>query len=441
MALLQQFISNYKTKNLFSVKDRLVVAVSGGVDSVVLCKLCSLAGLEFAIAHCNFQLRSRDSHNDEAFVKKLALEFDVPFYSIKFETKNFAAENKLSTQEAARILRYDWFEKIRVEHNFKYILTAHHADDNVETVVMNFFRGTGIKGLAGISEKNGKIIRPLLFARRNELENFLKEYQLSYVQDVSNLSDDYTRNYFRNTILPMIAKVYPEVDNNILGNIERNKEVEIIYRQAIEQQKKKLLNTKDNDIYLPVLLLQQHPALQTIIYEITREYGFSAAQVPEVMALLESESGKYVASKSHRVLRNRKHLIISPIKDVTASIVIIEKEGNYNYEHGNITIRKSAAPVLIAHDANSACLDASKIVYPLILRLWKTGDYFYPLGMQKKKKLSRFFIDKKLSLIEKENIWVIEMNKKIIWVVGHRIDDRFKITPATKEIMLMKFQS
>ena len=440
--LLQKFISNSNAKNLFTKKDRLLVATSGGIDSVVLCKLCSLAGYEFGIAHCNFQLRGADAERDEDFVKEFAADIGVPFYSVKFDTKKFAAENKVSTQVAARDLRYGWFEKIRIENNYDYILTAHHADDNVETMLMSFFRGTGIKGLIGIKEKKGSIIRPLLFAKRKELEGFLQQHQLSFVQDESNLHDDYTRNYFRNTVLPLITKSFPEVQDNLLANIDRFKDVDILYRQSIDQHKKKLLTLQGNDIYIPVLLLKKAPAFKTVLFEILSEYDFSAAQVPEVMALLESESGRYVLSSSHRVLKDRKHLIVSPVREKEVSFVVIENKGKYFFANGAINIdiieeKNFEIPV----DARTACVDASKVKFPLILRPWRTGDYFYPLGMPKKKKLSRFFIDKKLSLTDKEKIWVLESDKKIIWVVGQRIDDRVKVRETTQKILRISFSA
>lgn len=438
MNLAERFIIHIHDHHLFSKNDKLLVAVSGGVDSVVLCKLCQLAGFDFAIAHCNFQLRDEDSMRDEQFVTSLASRFHVPLHTIRFDTRDYALHHKMAIQEAARVLRYAWFEKIRFENQYDYILTAHHADDNIETVVMSFFRGTGIKGLTGIQEKNGKLIRPLLFASRQELEIFLQDNQLEYVQDESNFHDDYTRNYFRNTLLPMIAKVYPDVQANIWANIVRMKDVETLYRQAVEQYKKKWIDHIGSDAYMPVLLMQKTPAMQTVLYEILKEYGFSPAQTAEVIDLMESESGKYILSKTHRILKNRRHLIISPIKEIQNSFVIIEEEGIYPFPEGVIKM-DTVSNHEISTDSNMAFLDADTIRFPLIVRPWKTGDYFYPLGMQKKKKLSRFFIDKKLSLIDKEKVWVIEMNKKILWVIGHRIDDRFKVTPSTKNILRLQY--
>lgn len=413
------------------------MAVSGGVDSVVLCHLCKRAGYDFGIAHCNFQLREEDSARDEKFVQALAGELGVPFHLVQFETKQYAEEKKQSTQEAARELRYKWFEKIRAEEGYDFILTAHHADDNIETVLMNFFRGTGITGLTGIKPINGKIRRPLLFAKRSELESYLKNNQLQFVQDETNLHDDYTRNYFRNTVLPQISNVYPEVQQNLLNNIERFKDVEALYRNEIERHQKKLLQKKGSDFLIPVLLLQKTPAYQTVLLEMVKSFGFKASQLPELIGLLESQPGKYMLSSTHRVLKDRKHLVISALNEIPSAAVIIEEEGRYLFAGGTLCVRATSQED-ISRNENIASINASLVEYPLILRPWRTGDYFYPLGMQKKKKVSRFLIDKKLSLAEKERIWVVEMNKKIIWVVGHRIDDRFKITDNTTAVLRLE---
>jgi tRNA(Ile)-lysidine synthase len=436
MNLLQRFKEYIQTENLFNLKDKLLIAVSGGVDSVVLCELCKQAGYDFTIAHCNFQLRDADSERDEKFVGELAENYKVNFHVVRFDTKAIAKERKISTQEAARELRYAWFEEIRKKNSYHYILTAHHADDNIETVMMNFFRGTGIRGIRGIESKHGFIVRPLLFAHRSELKNFLEDNKLDFVTDYTNQQDDYTRNYFRNQVIPFIEKSFPEVNENIISNIDRFREVEQLYRQSVELHKKKLLEFKENEIYIPVLKLKKTEPLHSVIYEITREYGFSSSQTAEVIRLLDSESGKYVQSSSYRIIKNRKWLIITPNEVDKADIIIIDGPGNWPFAMGNLQLETTQTANCQLPTANStACLDADEIKFPLLLRKWKQGDYFYPLGMKKKKKLSRFFIDQKLSKTDKEKAWVLEMDKKIIWVVGYRIDDRFKITGHTKKVL------
>ena len=442
MGLVTQFKNYISSNNLFSAKDKLLLAVSGGIDSVVLCELCKQAGYEFGIAHCNFQLRGEDSERDEKFVGGLAAKYNVDFHTIKFDTKDIAKERRMSTQETARELRYGWFEKIRVENGYQFILTAHHADDNIETVLLNFFRGTGIRGLKGIEPKHGYIVRPLLFVRRKDLEGFLKENNLTFVQDYTNQHDDYTRNYFRNQLIPLIEKSFPGANENMIANISRFREVEQLYQQAVAVHKKKLVEQKANEIHLPVLKFKKTPSLRSVLYEIIKEYGFTAHQLPDIMNLLDSESGKYVQSSSHRIIKNRQWLIIAPNETNKGDIIVIDEVGNWQFAIGNLqlettlTANTSTIAQYQLQTANSiALLDADKIKFPLLLRKWKQGDYFYPLGMMKKKKLSRFFIDQKLSKIDKENAWVIEMDKKIIWVVGYRIDERFKITDNTKKVL------
>lgn len=434
MELIESFRSFIAQHHLFSSRDRLLIAVSGGVDSVVLCELCHQTGYSFEIAHCNFQLRGEESLRDEKFVQSLGGKYQVKVWVRHFDTAHYASSNKLSIQEAARDLRYNWFNELLQENDLSFLLTAHHLDDSIETSMMNFFKGTGIAGLRGILPRQGKIIRPLLFAGKQELQDYAMNQSLQWVEDSSNESDKYTRNYFRHQVIPFIQKIYPGAEKNLAQNLARFRDTELLYQQAIEGYKKKLLTVKENEVHIPVLKLQQVVPLTTVLYEIIREFGFGPSQTNEVVALLQSDSGRYVQSLTHRIIRNRAWLIIVPVKTEEASVIPIEKTGQYDFPAGRLELlpAKDGKPET---DMNIACLDAASIRFPLILRPWKTGDYFYPLGMTKKKKLARFFIDQKLSLPEKENSWVLEMDKKIVWVIGRRIDDRFKIKETTKEIL------
>ncbi len=442
MSLPERFKAFIKDENLFHPKDRLLIAVSGGVDSVVLCHLCKMAGYDFLMAHCNFQLRGTESDADEQFVTDLANHYAVRLFTEKFDTVTYANENKTSVQVAARDLRYNWFNQLINDNAIDkpvYILTAHHANDNIETMLMNFFKGTGIAGLQGILPKSGtgnRLIRPLLFAWKEELEAFAAENNLSFREDSSNSSDKYTRNYFRNKLIPGLKEVFPAVEDNLLDNISRFREAGTLYRVSVSNLKKKLIVIKDGAFHIPVLKLHNTPALHSVVYEIIHDFGFSAAQVNEVIALLKSESGKYITSRSHRILRNRQCLIITVLQENNNDHILIEEQDS-GIIFGNQRMRISitGVPAKIDSSRNMALLDAGKISFPLLLRKWKRGDYFYPLGMHKKKKLSKFFIDNKLSLVDKENTWVVEMDKKIVWVAGQRIDDRFKITSATKKVL------
>jgi tRNA(Ile)-lysidine synthase len=454
MELLQAFRDFIAKERLFSVGDRLLLAVSGGLDSIVLCELMHRGKFNVEIAHCNFQLRGAESDRDEAFVRQLGERYGWEVHIRRFDTEAYATSEKVSIQVAARELRYQWFYEIidSWAQPAAFVITAHHLDDNTETLLMNFFKGTGIAGLRAMLPRQGKIIRPLLFATRAMLQHFAAGEGLEWVEDSSNVEDKYTRNFFRHQVIPLVQKVYPAAVQNLADNISRFREIEWIYRQAIEQQKKKLLEYKDNEVHIPVLKLQRSEPLTTLVYEIISAFGFSAQQAPEVIGLLDSPSGKYVQSATHRILRHRNWLIISP-RSTTESVTIIVEPGDTEvvYEQGRLCLKElssSEVPEEVLSPSSTiassrgrapvspiAWLDAGGIDFPLVLRKWRPGDYFYPLGMRKKKKLARFFIDNKLSLAEKEKIWVVEMNKKIIWIVGLRIDDRYRITTATRRVL------
>lgn len=449
MNLQEKFKYNWDREfNWFSTNNsHLVIAVSGGVDSIVLTELLYKSGLDFTLVHCNFKLRGEDSDRDETFVKSLAIKYGKPFFVKSFETAEFALNHKVSIQEAARILRYTWFKELIQEDPQlsiqKYILTAHHADDNIETLLLNFFRGTGISGLHGILPKQDTVLRPLLFASKQEILDYAHEHNLLWVEDASNASDKYSRNYLRNKLIPMLKTIYPQVEQNLLHNIQRFKETEMIFNQAISKYKKKLLVPNGNEFHIPVLLLKKQTPLSTIIFEIIKEFDFSSHQVIEVIKLMDAESGSHIDSGRYRIIKNRKWLIIAPLQvDSAAHYLIEEKNSKINFPLGEIHLKSFAAfDNKFSTDPDIVCLDYGAIKFPLLLRRAKQGDYFYPLGMQKKKKLNRFFIDQKLSVTQKENIWVIEMDKKIIWVIGLRIDNRFKILPSTKNILQINFKS
>ena len=442
--LATNFVAHVSKEKLFQKDDHLLLAVSGGVDSMVLCHLCRQAGFDFSIAHCNFQLRNAESDLDEALVCAAANRFSVPFYTKRFDTSNYKQQHKIATQEAARILRYDWFEELMTEIRNSPItskrrvllLTAHHGSDQVETVIFNFLRGTGIRGLAGISAKRENIRRPLLFATKDEILQYAALHQVEYREDASNSTLDYSRNFIRNEMLPAAEKMFPSVKNNLLNSAARFRDAGILYEEIVSKKIKSLVEIGDTETRIPVLKLQKMAAGKTIFHELLSGFNFTAGQEGEAWKLLEAETGKYVQSASHRILKNRKWLIISPIAASAKKILLIEEaDDKILFDEGEITIKRKPAGSAPDKDPLKAYVDLHAVSFPLLLRPWKQGDYFYPFGMQKKKKLSRFFIDQKLSLSQKEKIWVIESDKKIIWIVGQRIDDRVKISPQTREII------
>ena len=425
----------------------LLLAVSGGADSTVLVDLVYHAGFSFSIVHMNFQLRGQESMRDETFVRSLGEKYACEVRVQRVDTEQYMQDHKVSVQEAARELRYNWFMELVREYQEKtgvkniHLVTAHHADDTMETMLMHFFRGTGIQGLTGIPavQEERRIIRPLLGFRKKELQEYAKEYGIGFVEDSSNAGNDYTRNFFRNTLLPQIKEVYPMVEQNLLHNIERFRDVAWVYKTAMEQQLKKLVVHKNGEWHIPVLKWKQCVCLAAVTWEIIRPYGFTSAQTSEVVRLLDAANGAYITSPSFRIIRNRNWMIIAPLATKEANHILIEENDNrVMYEQGTLAISYSKTPSHIPNHTQEALLDAGNITWPLLLRRWKQGDYFYPLGMQKKKKLSRFLIDLKLSKTEKENVWVVESNRRIIWVVGHRIDHRFRITDHTSGVLHIK---
>ena len=442
MDLLQTFRPHWEAKKFAVPGQTVLLAVSGGIDSMVMAELFHRSKISFAVCHCNFGLRGAESDADERLVADWAADRNVPFHSVRFDTKQRSEEWKKGTQETARILRYEWFDILRMEHKYAAIATAHHANDNAETLLINLFKGTGIAGLHGIQERNGFIIRPLLFAAREEIAAYAAENNISYREDASNASDDYLRNAVRHHIVPAVDKLFPDVIERLNESITRFGQAELLYDKAIEQYKKKLLDKRGNDIYIPILKLQHVNPLGTICYELFKPYGFSSQQVEQVLKLLDSESGKYVGSESHKVIRNRNFLIITSNTSSNADHIVVEGYPcTIQTEHGKFHFSLDKKPSTIPSAATVACIDANFLTLPLTLRKWKTGDYFYPLGMgMKKKKLSKFFIDQKIPLHEKERVWVLECNKRIVWVAGMRLDDRFKIRKDTEEIVRIEFQ-
>jgi tRNA(Ile)-lysidine synthase len=443
MDLFTPFQEYILKERLFSAADRLLLAVSGGLDSVVLLDLCSRAGYDLVVAHCNFGLRGEESRRDEAFVRELAVTYGREVLVQSFDTTDYAAEHRVSIQVAARELRYAWFSQVAADRGLSYTVTAHQLDDNIETLLMNFFKGTGIAGLRAMVPRQGSIVRPLLFATRGAIRDYAVQRKLPWVEDSSNASDNYTRNYFRHRVIPVIAEAYPAVSGNLADNLGRFREIEVIYRQAIDGQKKKLLEYRGNEVHIPVLRLAGHEALGTLLYEILSPYGFSPQQADACRELLDSPSGRYIVSATHRVLKDRRWLIITPLETTVATNVLVEASDPFvAFAGGRLRLARLPAAQVGEMDQGPrvALLDAAALTFPLLLRPWKAGDYFYPLGMRKKKKLSRFFIDNKLSVAQKEKVWVVEMDKKIVWVVGLRIDDRCRLGPGTKEVIKLQWE-
>lgn len=437
-----ELISYIDKEHLFNTKDVILLTVSGGVDSVVMCELFYSAGLPFAIAHCNFQLRATESDEDELFVKQLASHYNVPFHHTRFETEAFAKKNKFSTQVAARELRYEWFEKIRIQHRYHFIATAHHQGDIIETFFINLIRGTGISGLRSIVPKQGKIIRPLLFAAKKDILAYAEKNKINYREDSSNVSDKYLRNKIRHHLIPVLNEFSPVAESSILHSIENLREAEFIYKQTIESIRLKICKKKGNAVLIAIPELQKLNPVSTYLYELLKPYGFNTSTASAILKNFKAESGKQFFSSTHRLVKDRSMLILEPIESSTIpnEFTIGADQNEFKTQElellFHITTRGLEAGIAVSTDL--AAIDLDKLNFPLTVRKWKTGDTFYPLGMKGKKKLSDFFIDNKLSLPEKENTWLLCSGEKIVWVIGMRLDERFKISRTTKSILLVQ---
>lgn len=450
------FVLNDQIKTAATKKQLrpVLLAISGGMDSMVLAHLLINAGIPAIWVHCNFHLRGDESNRDEVFVRDQAAALKIPLIVKDFETERKAAEWKMSIEETARRLRYEFFAAL-IEKNEAawaplslpdpapfFLMTAHHANDQIETLLLNFFRGSGISGLHGIPSKNNYILRPLLSFKRALLSDYAAANGLKWVEDSTNQSTDYTRNFLRHKILPELQTVYPGIEDTLMNNIKRFSQSEQLYHIGLEKYKKQLTQWRGGHLHLSVLLLQKSGIASTLLWEVLKPYGFHYRQLPEVEKLLVADSGAYQdnSAKDYRLLRNRAHLILTPISRQEASIIVIEDETSLvEFTEGSLEIsNQQTTSFKILTDNTTAQVDRHLVTFPLLLRQWKAGDYFYPLGMRKKKKIARYLIDQKVSMHEKEHVWVLESQGRIIWVVGYRLDDRFKITPQTKNILKLK---
>lgn len=440
--MLDSFLAFIKKNNLLQKNDRILVAVSGGVDSVVLCELLHKAGFEIGIAHCNFTLRGTESDGDEAFVQQLAAHYQCPFYNIRFDTQAVATKMQISIQMAARQLRYDWLENSRQANDYKFLATAHHQNDIAETMLYNLTKGTGIAGLHGILAKNEKLIRPLLFANKQHIEKFALDNNLAYRHDSSNDQTKYARNKIRHLVMPVLKEINPSLEQTFYENAQRLADAEIIYRQGIATYKKQLLKTDRHEARIAIAQLRELPALPTILYELLQDYGFGNDRIGDIIRALDADSGKVFRSATHQLVKDRKHLIISALENNEASVYLINPKDTEIVTQSftlNIQHLSIEETFVLPTKPHIACIDTANLAYPLCLRRWTEGDYFYPLGMNnKKKKVSRYLIDQKLNRNEKDRTWLLSNNNdRTIWVVGHRLDERFKVTPKTKEVLLV----
>ena len=437
---IRQFIQE---NQLFDpATDTVLVAVSGGLDSVVLLDILQRLGVKLAVAHGHFGLRGDDADADETFVRKLAKQYEAACHVEHFQTKAFAEAEGISTQMAARLLRYRWFEDVRARHDYAAIATAHHQRDTAETMLLNLTHGTGLAGLHGIQPKNGQVVRPLLCVGRDDLHDYLVANNLRWREDDSNDSPVYQRNLLRHEVLPVLREINPNLDHTMSQTAERVGGAEEIVRRYVADTAAQARRDHAEATYFDIRTLQNTAATALVLHELLRPFGFSWLVAKEITAAFAGISGKQFLSPTHRLVKDRDHLVVTPRR--------VAQYGSFQLEAGQTdlladgmrlraALHDEAQHFVIPRSRSSAAFDADKLRFPLTLRRWQEGDWFMPLGMQGKKHLSNFLIDQKVPLNLKDDVRVlVSADGKICWVVGWRVDDRFKVTPQTERVLAVQ---
>ncbi len=436
--MLKQFKNHLKNNFSFLNESRLLIAISGGLDSVVLAYLCHLLNLDMALAHCNFSLRGNESDGDENFILQLAENLDLEVFIERFDTEAYAKKNKLSIQMAARELRYNWFEALATQLQFDYILTAHHADDNLETFLINLSRGTGLEGLTGIPAINDKLVRPLLPFSREAIETYANDQNLKWRADSSNASTKYLRNKLRHDVIPVLKEINPKLLQSFNKTQSYLKSSRGIVKDRIKNVFDEVVNRVDSQtISFDISKIKKLNHPKAYLFEFLKAYNFT--EWDDVTNLLNAQSGKQVFSNTHRLVKDRAFLLLSEMTPKAYKpIEILNSDNETKTPFGSLLINEVD---LIAEKLSTIIyVDKDRLDFPLTLRKWKQGDVFYPLGMVGKKKLSKYFKDEKLSLLDKETVWLLCSGNDIVWVINRRADNRFKVTKNTKHILKIELK-
>jgi tRNA(Ile)-lysidine synthase len=437
LASFKDFISD---NELFDVDDRIMLAVSGGLDSMVMLDLFRESAYRIAVAHCNFQLRGTESDADEQLVKEFCQHAGIPVFSKRFDTKNYAGELGISVQMAARELRYEWFNELLDQEEYHWLATAHHLNDNIETVLFRWTQGAGLDHLRGIPVKNEKIVRPLLFATRERLEGYAKEKNVRWRDDSSNATEDYHRNFIRHQVVPKLKEINPSLEETFIHSLEKVNGAFELMQRGIGQLKDDLTSTDGARFIIDknLLMLLKHP--EFVCYEWLRRYDFDWDRCRQLVRALPGQSGKIFNSPTHQAVIDREHIIVTAREEWQKEILIEDGQDKAALGPWVLTVGKGDGSKLFDRQ-DGASIDRERIKFPLIWRKWKSGDVFFPLGLGHRKKLSDYLVDEKVSMADKSVVTVLETGGEIVWVVGHRLDDRFKVTPRTRSVLEMRVES
>lgn len=422
---------------------KIIAAVSGGADSMALC--CFLLHLQvpFVIAHCNFQLRGAESDGDELHVQQWAQEHNVKCYTQRFDVAGQLARDGGNLQQICRDLRYNWFEQLRLKINYDRIAVAHHKDDVAETVLMNLLKGTGVAGLHGILAENNKIIRPLLAITREDILHVLSVLNVTWREDSSNAKDVYLRNKIRHQLMPMLESILPQAIDGIYQTSLKIQDVEQITKPVIHKLTSKLQEKRGKDVYISIALLKKQNGFATLLYELLKPFGIQSGQMSDVISLLDAHTAKSVLTPSYKIIKNRGFLIITENVTINTDFIEIDQldKEKIKFADGQLLLERMAKMPDVMSNSEVEYINADVLKFPLILRRVKEGDYFYPIGMNnKKKKVSKLLKDLKMPIHEKEHVWVLTTEDKIISILGIRMDERFKISTTTKEVLRIEYK-
>ena len=416
-------------KSLILPKQKVIVTLSGGPDSVALLRVLLTLRYHVIAAHCNFHLRGIESDRDEEFVRNLCNQLHVPLYVKSFKTIDYANENHLSVEMAARELRYTWFDVLKTETNADIIAVAHHRDDSVETVLLNLIRGTGINGLRGIQAKNGYIVRPLLEVSRDEILTYLDELHQTYVTDSTNLVDEVKRNIIRLDVIPILKRMNPSVNDAIIDTANHLSDVAKVYNVAITESKHRvLLKDEADEKVIDIVQLQREVAPSSVLFEILSPLGFNSIQIKDIILSLNGQSGKQFSSKEWNLIRDR------------TEIIALNKNYQVIVPQLDIKIVNRDTDFQIKKDKQLAYLDADKLHLPLTVRHWECGDKFVPFGMKGKKNVSDYMTDQKFSLFQKQHQFVTCSDSDIVWLINERIDNRYCVTEETRRVAIIRLK-
>ncbi|MTG98119.1 tRNA lysidine(34) synthetase TilS [Myroides sp. BIT-d1] len=433
--MLEDFKQHFKERFDYLNNKQLLIAVSGGIDSVVLCYLCKMCEIPFTMAHCNFHLRAEDSIEDQVFVEHLAKRLGVDVLVKEFDTETYANNNKVSIQIAARELRYNWFESLVVEGKYDYLLTAHHLDDSIETFLINFSRGTGVEGLLGIPEVNAYIVRPLLIFTRDEINQFALEHNIQWREDYTNAQTKYLRNKFRKLVVPILKEINPQFSNSFLDTISNLSDTNQLAKDAIDFAFSRVARyQEDGSIIFLIDEIKKLSSPKAYLYEMLKPFGFTAWK--DIIHLLEAKSGKVIYAKEYILLKDRSVFVLQKRTELEKNkeqIYYLEKGEELKYPIQIKTLPYNGGDLVV--DSNTILVDEAMLKFPLVIRKFVEGDRFIPFGMKGTKKVSKYFKDEKFNQFEKENTWLLCSENEIVWIIGSRMDERFKIKSTTTNII------